>query len=401
MTGSGSFDRRPPVWGAPARYLGAVEWQLLSTVYGQKASFYSSLAATLLAGAITAWRTASVLPWAWTAVASAVYALRILDLRAFARRRTEDPPRRWVRRFTAGAWAQAAMWGSASFVLLATDDPFTQFVVITVQIGFLAGAAARNNAVPAAALGQVYLTLLPLLLVCLLHPNRAYLLYSLLVLLQMAAAAATVRYLNHQTVSLLLANERNAALLRSLGSANAQLESANLRLQALATTDGLTGVANRRGFDAALEAEWLRATRDRGEMALLLADIDHFKSFNDRFGHQAGDDCLRRIARSLQTALRRPGDFVARYGGEEFAVLLPDTDPFGAIDIAERLRLAVLALDLPHPTGPEGRLTISVGAAALHPGDGSASGPGELVARADRELYRAKQSGRNRVRCAA
>ena len=173
-----------------------------------------------------------------------------------------------------------------------------------------------------------------------------------------------MRHLHRQTVSLLRADAENERLLRSLGAANAQLEAANRRLHGLAITDGLTGVANRRGLDAALAAEWRRIGRDSSHLALLLVDIDHFKSYNDCFGHQAGDDCLRRIA-GVPGGERLPpqGDLVARYGGEEFAVILPGADRFGAIDVAERLRDAVQALRLPHPGSPTGLVTISIGVA--------------------------------------
>ncbi len=385
-----------------SRALGAAaEWRLVGTLYAQSATLYSSLAAMLLVGAVTWLRTGSDLALGWTAAATLVFAGRLFDVGRFRRRRADDPPSRWARRFLVGAWAQALLWGGVSAVLLVTSDPFTQLVVITVQTGFLAGAAARNNAVPMVALGQVLLTLVPLLAVCLVHPDREYLLFAALVALNVVAAAATVRHLHRQTVNLLRADAENEQLLQSLGAANAKLEAANRRLQGLATTDGLTGVANRRGLDAALATEWRRIGRDSSHLALLLVDIDHFKAYNDRLGHQAGDECLRRIARCLEgTACRRQSDLVARYGGEEFAVILPGTDRFGAIDVAERLRDAVQMLRLEHPDSPAGLVTISIGVAAAHVSDDWAADPAGLVAMADRELYRAKQAGRNRVRCA-
>ena len=377
------------------------EWRLVETLYAQPTTMYTALACVLLVGGIAWLRTRSSVPVGWTIASTAVFALRMRDIRLFARRNPDDPPRRWARRFMVGAWTQALLWGAASLALLLTTDPFTQLVVITAQTGVLAGAAARNNAVPTVALGQVLLTVVPLLTVCLIEHERHYLLYALLVVANLAASAATVRHLHRQTVNLLGADAENERLLRSLAAANAQLEAANRRLHGLAITDGLTGVANRRGLDAALATEWRRVGRDSSHLALLLVDIDHFKSYNDCFGHQAGDDCLRRIAGCLEaTACRRPGDLVARYGGEEFAVILPGTDRFGAIDVAERLRDAVQALRLPHPGSPTGLVTISIGVASAHLTDEWAKDPRQLVAVADRELYRAKQAGRNRVRCA-
>ena len=162
-------------------------------------------------------------------------------------------------------------------------------------------------------------------------------------------------------------------------------------LDQLARQDGLTGVANRRQFDAVLQAEWNRARRSGGELALLLVDIDHFKAFNDRFGHPAADRCLQVVAQTLQALAGRSSDYVARYGGEEFAVVVPATPLQGVRVLAERLRAAVAALDL----DDRAMVTISVGAAFQHP-PVSAS-PEQLLIEADEALYEAKRSGRNRV----
>ncbi len=163
----------------------------------------------------------------------------------------------------------------------------------------------------------------------------------------------------------------------------------------LATLDGLTGIANRRAFDGALAQETLRlAQGGAGPLSLVLADVDHFKRFNDFYGHQAGDDCLRAVAGALSSGLRHGGEVAARFGGEEFAILLPGHDPSAALRAAERLRRTVAGLSLPHAARPDGDLvTISAGAATLaEPGDSAA-----LIAAADQALYRAKSSGRNRV----
>jgi diguanylate cyclase (GGDEF)-like protein len=129
---------------------------------------------------------------------------------------------------------------------------------------------------------------------------------------------------------------------------------------------------------------------------LLVIDVDHFKSFNDRYGHPAGDDCLRLIADVAERTLRRPPDFAARIGGEEFVAVLPGTDEAGAREVAERVRLAVLTSRMPHEGNPIGRVTISIGAASMAPRPGDAAQ--KLIDLADRALYGAKQSGRNQVR---
>ncbi len=161
--------------------------------------------------------------------------------------------------------------------------------------------------------------------------------------------------------------------------------------------DGLTGLANRRRLDEVLENEWLRALREQQPLALIILDIDHFKAFNDFYGHQAGDDCLRKVAAGLRGNVRRPGDLIARYGGEEFAVVLPNTDETGALEVAEAMRRSVMNLNLRHKGSKSCRqVTVSAGVAALVPGHDMDAA--HLVGAADKGLYRAKREGRNGVR---
>lgn len=183
-------------------------------------------------------------------------------------------------------------------------------------------------------------------------------------------------------------------------AAEDKLEEANRRLEALAGQDGLTGLANRRTFDDALSMEHRRASRERSRLALLMIDVDWFKAFNDRYGHPAGDECLKRVSRAIEATLPRPGDMVARFGGEEFAVLLPNTDEAGAALVADRIRRAVLALAIEHDACPSLVVTISAGVAAVAP-NGFDADVETLVERADRALYRAKHLGRNVVACAS
>lgn len=174
------------------------------------------------------------------------------------------------------------------------------------------------------------------------------------------------------------------------------LREVNARLRQLSLHDALTGLPNRRQFDQTLELEWNRAQRNRRPISLLMLDVDCFKALNDMYGHQAGDDCLQRIAGALQSCLRRAGEIVARYGGEEFAAILPDADGVAAITAAELMREAVLALQILNEGSTAGRfVTVSLGAAAFRP-DGDNS-PSTMVAAADAALYRAKSGGRNRV----
>ncbi len=181
-----------------------------------------------------------------------------------------------------------------------------------------------------------------------------------------------------------------------IATINRQLEEANQRLQHLSSIDGLTGIANRRQFDEALDTEWRRAYRNDTSLALVMLDLDEFKRFNDAYGHQRGDECLRQVANTLRDGLRRAGDLVARYGGEEFVAILPECDIPGALRFAESVRAAVQELAIPHKASPVARIvTMSAGVSAASPRRDAY--PDELIARADQALYLAKGAGKNRV----
>lgn len=166
----------------------------------------------------------------------------------------------------------------------------------------------------------------------------------------------------------------------------------------LSTTDGLTGLANRRRFDEFLEREWRRSVREESALSLIFMDIDFFKEYNDHYGHLAGDDCLRHVAGVLGRLVQRPGDLVARYGGEEFACILPGTDQQGAAELADKIMKSINGFNLPHVASrAASHVTLSFGVAAMVPERGQS--PSELIRLADHLLYSAKKEGRNRVNC--
>ena len=189
---------------------------------------------------------------------------------------------------------------------------------------------------------------------------------------------------------------------QALAQSNRELELANVRLSELAEKDYLTKLPNRRRFDELLRQEVARGAREGSPLSLLMIDVDQFKAYNDHYGHQAGDECMRRLAQLLQAGLLRPADVACRYGGEEFAVVLPQTAAGSAEQVAERLRQHVHMAQLPHAGSNLGRVTVSIGVGTLLAneliGEGSGSaGMARLINAADRSLYAAKTAGRNRV----
>jgi len=175
-----------------------------------------------------------------------------------------------------------------------------------------------------------------------------------------------------------------------------ELTEANRQLNHLARHDGLTGVANRRYFDEHLPREFAQCARTRRPLGLIMIDVDHFKLYNDTYGHPEGDKCLQAVAQTIKQAVRRPHDFVARYGGEEFAVLLPETDAVGTWEVAEAIRAAVAMLDLPFAASPLGCISISAGLASHMSPEPKVSAL-SLLNDADKALYQAKNNGRNTV----
>ncbi|MCB2225277.1 MAG: diguanylate cyclase [Desulfarculaceae bacterium] len=196
-------------------------------------------------------------------------------------------------------------------------------------------------------------------------------------------------------LALKLEMDQRKAREKELQRLTRQLAKANQELRLLSGRDGLTGVANRRFYEEQLARQWAHCQREQTPLGMLMIDIDHFKGYNDRYGHLAGDDCLRRVAQALEAGLNRPVDLLARYGGEEFVAILPYTDDQGAMVVAEALRRAVEKLGLDHAGASTGIVTVSVGAAACLPNAELA--PEAVCAAADQALYAAKQAGRNQV----
>lgn len=253
------------------------------------------------------------------------------------------------------------------------------------------------------------------------HPDDQPALLEAMAALQAGAAESTATYRHqrpdgswlwvdgHARMQSLVGKEGPQRYVVVLRDATARMEVERRLIEAhdcmaqMAMTDGLTQLANRRSFDDLADREWRRCARENLPLSVLMVDADRFKLFNDRYGHLAGDACLRNIATQLGTVARRPGDLVARYGGEEFVVLMPGNDPLGAWHVAERLCAQVKALGIPHADNPDtGVVTVSIGAATSWPGEPASAcrSIGALLAAADAALYAAKHAGRDRVMAA-
>lgn len=294
-------------------------------------------------------------------------------------------PERWQHRFTAGACAAGVTWGLAGLLLYPPESIHHQVFLAFMIGGMIAGAipllsladrAYSLFAIPAA---------LPIGLRMVTAGDPIHLLMGLMIVIFTLAMLATSIQVHRI--------HRDAERLRHDLSTSIETSHA---LEKLVRLDPLTGIPNRRLFEEEIWKEWRRAVRDHDTVALVSADLDHFKEYNDHYGHPAGDRCLVQVAQAMQRALARPRDVVARIGGEEFAILLPGTTLAGARSVAEQIRRAILDLNLPHEVSPVGRqVSASFGVASTE--DPAILSPAHLIRASDAALYEAKRLGRNRV----
>lgn len=322
----------------------------------------------------------------WLLALMVVTLARYRLLRAFRHRHSNAINRiPWEGAFIAGAGLSGLVWG-ASGVLLMHPQSYPYQVLIAFALGgMIAGAVPILSCLPQAYIAFAVPTMLPVTLNMLLAGDRIHLNMGLLLLVFSLAMV-----LSSMRMSQTLLELCDLRLHRDLSNKERKT------LERLLRIDEMTGIANRRCFDETIKLEWRRGQREGGNMALISADIDNFKEYNDLYGHPAGDSCLAQVAKAMQDALNRPGDLAARTGGEEFSFVLPNTSLQGAGYIAERLRNSVQALNIPHAGQPDtGKVTISVGVAACdhHKVDTLDS----LVQLADEALYQAKRQGRNGV----
>ena len=337
---------------------------------------------------VVIWRSDSLpVTLGWLLLLCLVSGARLLSLRNFqkAAQRSEAEHAIWTRRFVAGAFASGLVWGLAGVLLFHPDSFPHQVFLAFVLGGMVAGALPLLSSVDHAYWYFAIPAVTPISMQMLTRGDSVHVIMGLMIVIFTIAMLAS----SQQVRRLFLQSDQ---LRRELMSSY-ELSS---ELNHLARLDTLTGIANRRLFEEELRKEWRRAERDRETLAVILIDIDHFKEYNDRYGHPAGDDCLIEVAQAMRRSLSRPADIVARIGGEEFALLLPETTHEGAIAVARQIQKTVRALDLPHEASPvAAQVTLSFGIAASDARDISSSA--ELVHAADRALYAAKHRGRDAI----
>jgi len=301
------------------------------------------------------------------------------------RQYTQQELTSWANRHVFFTSLLSTIWGLAGIVFFPTDLPHLALLVL-ILFSVLLASIPTLAASRIAYYFQIFVTLAPTTILLFMGRENNYQLLALAVIIM----ALTLIYVSGYIYHLLY-----------------ELQNAQIALQALADTDQLTGIANRRHFDRKFKVEWRRAMREQTPISLILVDVDYFKKYNDTYGHQAGDLCLQQIAMALDSISHRPADLASRYGGEEFSVLLPVTSQENAVMLAERLRKKIESLKIEHSSSKLGIVTISVGVSCCQPAwDFTGNTPDEeqkvtfpamLLTAADNALYVAKEAGRNQV----
>ena len=323
----------------------------------------------------------------WSGLLIAVTGARFLTLRAFrnASPRSESDHAFWTKYFLAGACAAGVVWGLSGILLFHPSSFPHQVVLAFVLGGMVAGAVPLLSSVSHAYWCFAIPVVVPISIRMMWVGDQIHLVMGLMMVifgLAMLATSAQVHRLF-----------RDSEKLRRELFSSIEVEQA---LEYLVRLDSLTGIPNRRLFEEELSKEWARAKRDHAPLSLIMVDIDHFKEYNDHYGHPAGDLCLVDVAQAMHHTLSRPGDVVARIGGEEFAFLLPQTDLSGALSVAEQIRERILALNLPHEASPvASHVTLSFGVSSSELA--SVSSPADLIRTSDMALYEAKRCGRNQI----
>jgi diguanylate cyclase (GGDEF)-like protein len=363
----------------------SIRWKLLDETYVGGLEVARPVIETMLVGALLWLRSGIDLVPVWTIATLLAIAGRALLCASYRRNSDHIGIETWRSRFVASACVEGALWGALCPVILFSSDPVTHLIVAAAVGNRLCEAVACSSGEPRAGFGQVILVLVPLVVCCICTMQSIYIGYAALMTVQAAAATVRIRQLHRKTAGLLNANA-------TVAKTNSELEQVNRKLAAQATTDPLTRLNNRAGFDGALRREWGRAIREHRPLTVMLMQVDQLAAINERCGTGEGDECLRRVADALQLTLRRTTDVAARYGVEEFAVVLPDTDRVAAHYLGERICAAVATLGIASPLAEHSKVTVSIGHSTDIPAEVLV--PSNLVTQADTALRRAKATGK-------
>ncbi|HTG00984.1 MAG TPA: diguanylate cyclase [Nitrospirota bacterium] len=349
---------------------------------------------TFIAALILCWSVRTIIPFSniitWLILVLSVVAGRVVLFVEFRKVRQEAfDGELWKNAYLLLALFSGVIWGTSAFLIFPRHD-YGRMLFFALVIANMASTTSISHV--AFKWGAAAWSV------------PAMILYAIRYFLEGGETATTIGFLVvlYLVIILYYSNKHHRSLTSSIALKFENLDlleevrRTNEVLRQASTIDSLTKLANRYTFDEIIAREWRRAIRDQKPLSLIMLDIDHFKAYNDTYGHQAGDDCLRKVASSIAEAVKRPADLAARYGGEEFVIVLPDTDIQGAEDMAEKLRRDVELLSIPHEqSSNEGIVTISVGVATALPVRDAASS--DLLRRVDLALYDAKHKGRNRV----
>ncbi|MCM2475581.1 GGDEF domain-containing protein [Rhizobium sp. CG5] len=300
--------------------------------------------------------------------------------------------RKWIRLFVTGSLMSGVGWGFSGALLLCSSSPTTQIIIMGVVCAIVQGAAGRAYMMPGTAFLNIISVLGQISIAALMGGNP---ILAVLALVYFWILSSFIVQMVKNRMIQLHAEHRATQLLEEITEKNELLRISNEKLAATAFEDSLTGLANRRKFDIAIVEALANAKRDNRDISLMIIDVDHFKAFNDNYGHQAGDQCLQILSNAISLCIPDDG-LVARYGGEEFVVLLPNYDQASAVILAERTRLAVQFAGLSNLPKSPPHQTISIGLISCRPDLGLT--PEELLSGADAALYDAKRKGRNCLR---